>query len=76
MRANSENDLVMFDAEEGTQLTLHADNLWWETASAGGEGDPPCLRRPGRKSDVEVGFLWVAGPDGGARSVPLWVKCL
>lgn len=76
MRANSENDLVMFDAEDGTQLTLYADNLWWETESAGGEGDPPCLLKPGMKSDVEVGFLWIAGPDGGARPEALWVKCL
>ncbi len=76
MRANSENDLVMFDAEDGTQLTLYADNLWWETDSAGGEGDPPCLQKPGKKSDVEVGFLRIAAPDGGARPVPLWLKCL
>ena len=76
IRANSENDLVMFDAEDGTQLTLYADNVWWETDSAGGEGDPPCLRKPGKKSAVEVGFLWIAGPDGGARAESLWVKCL
>jgi hypothetical protein len=41
MRANSENDLVMFDAEDGTQLTLHADSLWWESDSLEGERDPP-----------------------------------
>jgi hypothetical protein len=76
VRANSENDLVMFDAEDGTQLTLYADSLWWETDSAGGEGDAPCLQKPGRKSDVEVGFLWIAGPDGGARPEALWVRCL
>ena len=33
MRANDENDLVMFDAEDGTQLTLHADSLSWESES-------------------------------------------
>ncbi|GAB3433542.1 hypothetical protein GCM10027517_00570 [Phycicoccus ginsengisoli] len=76
VRANSENDLVMFDAEDGTQLTLHADNLWWETDSAEGDGDPPCLKEPGNKTPVEVGFLWVAGANGGARPVPLRVKCL
>ncbi|MQW76223.1 hypothetical protein GHK92_10075 [Nocardioides sp. dk4132] len=72
---DSENDLVMFDGEDGTQLTLCADNMWWETDSAGGEGDPPCLQTPGKKSDVAVGFLWIPGPDGAAWPVPLWVKC-
>ena len=76
MRANSVNDLVMFDAEDGTQLTLYADSLWWVSDSSGGEGDPPCLRDPGKKSDVEVGFLSIAGPDGGARPQALWVRCL
>jgi hypothetical protein len=76
MRANGENDLVMFDAEDGTQLTLYASGVWWESESAGGEGDPPCLRKPGKKADVEVGFMWVAGPNGGARQVPQWVRCL
>ncbi|MFC5731680.1 hypothetical protein [Nocardioides vastitatis] len=76
MRANGENDLVMFDAEDGTQLTLYADNLWWKTDSTEGEADPPCLQKPGKKSDVEVGFLWIAGPDGCARPKALWVKCL
>ena len=76
MRANDENDLVMFDAEDGTQLTLHADGLWWESESMGGEGDPPCLKEPGEKATVEVGILSVAGPSGGARSVGVWVKCL
>ena len=75
MRANNENDLVMFDAEDGTQLTLYANNLWWESDRAGGEGNPPCLRGPGTKVDVEVGYLWIAGPGGGARPQPLWVKC-
>jgi hypothetical protein len=76
MRANTENDLVMFDADDGTQLTLDADSIWWESDDVGGEGNPPCLRKPHKKSDVEVGFLWVAGPSGGARPEGLWVKCL
>ena len=76
MRADSENDLVLFDAEDGTQLTLYADNLRWESDSAGGEGNPPCLRKPHEKSNVEVGLMWVAGPSGGAWPEGLWVKCL
>ncbi len=76
MRANDENDLVMFDAEDGTQLTLHADSLSWESESMGGQGDPPCLSNPGEKVKVEVGVMSVAGPTGGASSVGVWVKCL
>lgn len=76
MRANADSDLVMFDADDGTQLTLHTDGLWWESESAGGEGDPPCLREPGRNVAVEVGYLWVEGPSGGSRPQAIWVKCL
>ncbi|MGA8846212.1 MAG: hypothetical protein WB471_06315 [Nocardioides sp.] len=76
IRANTENDLVMFDAEDGTQLTLHADSLWWQTDSGEGKGDAPCLQAPDEKPDVEVGFLWVVGPGGGARPEAVWVKCL
>ena len=76
MRANSENDLVMFDADDGTQLDFGADSIWWESESSSGDGDPPCLREPLEKVDVEVGYLRVAGPDGGWREVAVWVQCL
>lgn len=76
VRANDDNDLVMFDADDGTQLTLYANSLWWETDRSAGEGNPPCLRKPLRKVDVEVGFLWVAGPSGGGRPEAVWVRCL
>jgi hypothetical protein len=66
----------MFDADDGTQLPLHAAGLWWESGSAGGENDPPCLDKPGKKVDVEVGLMWVAGPSGGAPPKGAWVKCL
>lgn len=75
VRANNENDLVLFDAEDGTQLTLDASILWWESGNTGGEGNPPCLRKPGKKAEVEVGFMLVSGPNGGAYPVPAWVKC-
>jgi hypothetical protein len=76
MRANTENDLVLFDAEDGTQLALHADGLSWESDNVGGEGDPPCLTKPGEQVDVEVGIMTVAGPSGGSWSTGIWVKCL
>ena len=76
MRANAENDLVMFDADDGTQLAFHADGIWWESRSGGGEGDPPCLSEPLKKVSVEVGVIRIAGPDGGWRQQAAWVKCL
>jgi hypothetical protein len=76
MRANTDNDLVLFDAKDGTQLALHADGLWWESENVGGEGNPPCLTKPGERVDVEVGIVTVAGPTGGSRSTGVWLKCL
>jgi hypothetical protein len=75
VRANEENDLVLFDAGDGTQLAFHADGIWWESASRGGQGDPPCLRKPLAKVEVEVGVIRIAGPDGGWRQQAAWVKC-
>jgi hypothetical protein len=76
MRANSENDLVLFDADDGTQLDFHANSIWWESDSAGGDGDPPCLREPGKTTEVEVGSMQVANPDGGSHRQAVWVRCL
>ena len=38
MRANSDNDLVLFDADDGRQFQFGASRMWWESASAEGEG--------------------------------------
>lgn len=76
IRANDENDLVMFDANDGTQLSLYAHSVSWESGNTGGHGDPPCLREPGQKVHVEVGVMWVAVPQGGARQIGLWLTCL
>jgi len=75
MRANDQNDLVMFDAEDGTQLSFGADHIWWLSESSSGEGDPPCLAKPLRKAQVEIGYLDVSGPEGGARPTVVWVRC-
>ena len=76
MRANDQNDLVMFDADDGTQLTFYADSIWWESESRGGQGNPPCLSKPLDKADVEVGVVRVAGPHVGWREQAAWVECL
>ena len=76
MRANDTNDLVMFDADDGFQASFGADHIWWEDDGVGGDARPPCLRHPGRKANVEVGYVRVAGPDGGSRSQVVWMKCL
>ena len=76
MRANDTNDLVMFDADSGLQAAFGADHIWWEAEGVTGGASPPCLRRPGRKAEVEVGYMRVAGPDGGWNRQVVWVKCL
>lgn len=76
MRANDENDLVMFDADDGTQIDFGADHIWWEAENTGGDANPPCLRKPLKKARVEVGLVRVAGPDGGWRQQAAWVRCL
>ena len=76
MRANDENDLVMFDADDGTQIDFGADHIWWESENTGGESNPPCLGKPHEKARVEVGYLWIAHPGGGAHQQAVWVRCL
>src|SRR3712207_2446778 len=50
MRANNENDLVLFEGEDHRRLTFGASRMWWEAADRGGQGDPPCLRTPFEKA--------------------------
>ena len=66
MRANDVNDLVMFDADNGEQVDFAADSIWWESEGAGGDSDPPCLRVPLRKVQVNVGVRRIATPGGGS----------
>lgn len=75
MRANSDNDLVLFDAADGTQAGFSAGDTWWESDSASGEGDPPCLAVPLRKVEVQVGLMRVANPSGGWHTDVVWVRC-
>jgi len=60
---------------DGAQFAFGASDMWWESQSREGEGDPPCLRKPLVKVPVEVGFLRVAGPDGGWQEQVVWVRC-
>lgn len=75
MRANTENDLVLFDGSDGTQLTFGADRIWWESSSGEGDGNPPCLVTTPDKVAVQVGFMRVARPGGGWFERVVWVKC-
>lgn len=52
MRANDGNDMVLFDANDGTRAVFGADDTWWESESASGEGRAPCLKVPLRRSGV------------------------
>ncbi|HSV39411.1 MAG TPA: hypothetical protein VLI04_11690 [Nocardioidaceae bacterium] len=75
MRANSANDLIMFDADDGEQVDFGARSIWWESSSASGDGNPPCLRMPQEKVPVDVGWMWVANPSGGSHREAVWVRC-
>lgn len=75
MRANSNNDLVMFDGEDDTQLQFGGDHVHWSSGSEEGEGNPPCLKTPLKKMEVEVGSMWIEGPGGGSSQQAVWVRC-
>ena len=75
VRANDENGLVMFDADDGTQSTFDADLVMWSSENQHGQSDPPCLATPLQKAPVDVGLMKVAGPDGGWQEQVMWVVC-
>jgi len=78
MRANDENDLVMFDADDGTQLPFHADAVTWTSGDDGtsGDGRPLCLSTPLEQARVEVGVVKASLPgEGGRADHVVWVRC-
>jgi hypothetical protein len=75
MRANGDNDLVMFDGDDGTRLQFGGGHMWWRSGEVVGDGNPPCLRKPQRKVSVQVGLMQVARPDGGSFEQAVWVEC-
>ena len=69
--------LVVADEKDGDkQFSFVTRSVLWTSGSEHGDGDPPCLRRPGRKVDVEIGYVDVKAPDGTTyEEVALWVGC-
>lgn len=69
--------LVMADEEDGDkQFTFLVGEIFWTSGSEHGEGNPPCLRKPGREVDVQIGYTDVEAPDGTTYDeVALWVGC-
>lgn len=69
--------LVLADEKDGDrQFGFLVRDILWTSASAHGEGDPPCLKERGRKVDVEIGFLSIRVPDGTTyHDQALWVRC-
>jgi hypothetical protein len=58
------------------QFVFDARRIPWASGSTVGKGDPPCLRTPGRKVDVEIGYRSIRLPDGRTSAdVPLWLRC-
>lgn len=76
MRANDENDLGFFDADDDrTQNVMHLDSIRWEAGNRGGDGSPPCLTGPLEEVRVQVGIMTVPGPGGGSSEQVAWVRC-
>jgi hypothetical protein len=77
-RLNDENELVTFDADDGTQLPIIADAVAWEAddGASSGDGRPPCLSTPLKRVRVEVGVVDGSLPDGGGpEEQVVWVRC-
>jgi hypothetical protein len=60
----------------GQQHGFLAQSVWYSAGSTGGHGVPPCLRQVNRPVPVQIGYLWVAHPDGGGSPSVTWVRCL
>jgi hypothetical protein len=76
MRANNDNDLIVFEGDDGTRLQFGADHLAWQSHGLSGDGAAPCLRRAQHQVSVDVGVLRVVGPGGGSRTQAVWLRCL
>jgi hypothetical protein len=62
--------------DDKQQFVFDVHRIPWASGSKVGKGDPPCLRTPGRKVDVEIGYRSIKLPDGRTSAdVPLWVRC-
>jgi hypothetical protein len=62
--------------DSSNQHGFLAESVWYSDGSTEGEGVPPCLRRVNQPVPVQIGYLWVAYPDGGSSPVVAWVRCL
>ena len=74
---NAENGLGLADEEDGDlQFTFNVRTIHWSSGSDHGAGDPPCLKKQGRKVKVEIGYLDLAVPDGTTyEDQALWIRC-
>lgn len=69
--------LGLADAIDGDeQFAFNVHEIRWTSAVDSGDGDPPCLRKPGKYADVEIGYTDVALPDGRTvEEIALWIRC-
>ncbi|RJS45309.1 hypothetical protein [Nocardioides cavernaquae] len=62
--------------DDEQQFVFDVRRIPWVSGSKVGKGDPPCLRTPGRKADVEIGYRDIRLPDGRTTAdVALWIRC-
>ena len=69
--------LGLADEEDGDlQFAFDVRHIAWTSSSAHGDGNPPCLRREGKKVKVEIGYLDLSVPDGTTYDdQALWIRC-
>ena len=74
---NADNGLALADEEDGDlQFAFNVHTIHWSSGSEHGKGDPPCLTKPGRKVNVQMGYLDLAVPDGTTyEDQALWIRC-
>jgi hypothetical protein len=75
--ATYENGFGRATTEDDEQhFVFDVRRIPWESDSKVGKGDPPCLRTPGRKADVEIGYRSIKLPDGRTSAdMALWIRC-
>jgi hypothetical protein len=67
---------IAWTEDKDQQFVFDVHRIPWASGSKVGKGDPPCLRTPGRKVEVKIGYRSIKLPDGRTSAdVPLWISC-
>lgn len=74
---SKETGLGMADSlDDDHQFAFNVHDIYWTDGSQDGDGDPPCLRKPKKYANVEIGYVELKVPDGPTyKDVALWIRC-